>query len=115
MNSVSNFLYRLPRFDIIFPIDFVPEGATEEGSIITGRCLNLSHTGLLGSFAYPLGEGTIGTVRLRPASRTFPLHVAVTHSEGLRSGLQFAFNNDQEKQVVRALVDAIASRSLQPR
>ena len=114
MNSVSAFLYRLPRFDIVFPIEFLPEGALEDTATSTGRCLNLSNTGLLGSFMLPLGEGTSGVVRLRPASRTFPLRATVTHSEGVRSGLKFAFASDQERQVVRALVDAIASRSTQP-
>ena len=115
MTSVNAFLYRLPRFDIMFPIDFLSEGVPEPADGISGRCLNLSSTGLLGSFGYPLGEGTAGVLRLRPASRSFPLRGIVTHSEGTRSGLRFDFANDQERQVIRALVDTIARRSTQPR
>ena len=114
MTTVSDFLYRLPRFDIMFPIEFVPASAPDDAAITTGRCLNLSNTGLLGSFAYPLGGGTSGIIRLKPASRSFPLQAFVTHSEGMRCGLRFSFTTDQERQVIRALVDTIANRSTQP-
>ena len=118
MSFVSEFLYRLPRFDVMFPIEFVQDG-TPDGSIAepatAGRCLNLSNTGLLALFVYPLGEGTVGMLRLKPASRTFVLRAVVTHSEGMRAGLKFSFASDQERQVIRALVDTIASRSTQPR
>ncbi len=115
MTSISAFLYRLPRFDIIFPIEFAHDGQAGDTAVTAGRCLNLSNTGLLGSFAYPLGADSVGTLRLKPASRSFALRAAVTHSEGLRSGLSFVFANDQERQVIRALVDAIANQSTQPR
>ncbi len=110
MTFVNPFLYRLPRFDVNFSLDFVLGD-----SITTGHCLNLSHTGILARFAYPLRTGAAGSLRLKPASRVFELRAHVTHTEGLRSGLQFDFANDQEQQVIVALVEAISRHALDQR
>ena len=106
MTSVSAFLYRLPRFEISFPLEFMLAE-----TMTNGHCVNLSHTGMLAQFAYPLGTGAVGRIRLRPANRLFELRAHVTHSEGLRSGLQFDFSNDQEQQVIVALVEIISRQS----
>lgn len=106
MTLVSSFLYRLPRFDINFPLDFVLGE-----SLTAGHCLNLSHTGMLALFAYPIGNGADGTLRLKPANRIFQLRAHVTHSEGLKSGLQFDFATDQERQVIVALVEIISRQA----
>lgn len=101
MTSISSFLYRLPRFDIHFPVEFVtPAGTT------AGRCLNLSDTGLLACFLLPLGGGEQGMLRLSPAGRVFDLAASVMHSDGQKSGLRFHFATDQQQQIIRALVNA---------
>lgn len=101
MTSLTSFLYRLPRFHINFPLEFVLGS-----SATTGHCLNLSHTGMLAYFSYPLGSTAAGRLRLKPAGRIFELGAHVIHSEGLRSGLQFDFVNNQEQQVIFAMLEA---------
>ncbi len=106
MTPVSSFLYRLPRFPSNFPVEFEHNGART-----SGHCLNLSHTGLLAHFLYPLGEGATGVLRLQPANRAFDLRATVSHTEGLRSGLHFRFADSQQEQVIRALVEIVSSQS----
>ena len=106
MTPVSSFLYRLPRFHIHFPVEF-----EHDATRVSGHCLNLSHTGLLAHFLYPLGEGVVGTVRLHPANRAFELRATVSHTESLNSGLHFLFADRQQEQVIRALVEIVSSQS----
>lgn len=103
MTPVSSFLYRLPRFPIHFPVEFV-----RAHHITIGRCQNISHTGLLARFTYPLPEGATGTLRLKPVDRTFDLLATVTHNDGLTAGLHFLFTGPEQEHVIRAVVEAVA-------
>ena len=109
MTSVSSFLYRLPRFSIHFPVEFV-----RAHHITVGLCQNLSHTGLLARFTYPLPEGATGTLRLKPIDRTFDLLATVTHADGLTAGLHFLFTDREQEHVIRAVVEAVSHHPAPP-
>ncbi len=118
MTHVDPFLYRLPRFDSNFPVEFVHRAGTppshnlglDPATATPGICLNLSDTGLLARFVLPLGKGAEGLLRLKPADRVFTLRATVTHSDGTRSGLHFLFRDNQEQQIIRALVEAVSAQ-----
>ena len=104
MTTPHSFLYRMPRFGIDFALAF-----EASGGVITGRCRNLSDTGLLAVFALPLGLGMSGTIRLMPADLEIELLGRVTHADGFEAGVSFDFRSDQERQLLRAMVKAAAS------
>ena len=122
MTHVNAFLYRLPRFSSDFPVEFIHGSGNppslnlglDPATATPGQCINLSLTGLLARFVLPLGEGADGLLRLRPANRVFSLRASVTHTDGTRSGLNFHFRDSQEEQVIRALVEVIASATPVP-
>ena len=109
MTLVSSFLYRLPRFHIHFPVEFECEQ-----TLTAGQCENLSDTGLLARFLYPLGTDSTGTLHLRPANRLFAVRATVSHSEGFQAGLRFQFADDQQRQVIRALVEIVSTQGPAP-
>ena len=105
MTPVSPFLYRLPRFSIHFPF---PVQCVVKDRGIAGQCLNLSETGLLAEFTVPLAVGTSGVAHLQPGGYVVEIPCSVTHTEGFRSGLLFAFSSREQEHLLRALVQAVA-------
>lgn len=105
MVPVNSFLYRPPRFPIHFPFPLLfLVGARR----ITGQCLNLSETGLYAEFTVPIAEESAGVVHLQPVGIVIEVPCSVTHSEGFRAGLLFAFADREQEQMLRALVQAVA-------
>ena len=105
MVPVNSFFYRRPRFPIHFPFPLLfVLGARS----VSGQCLNLSDTGLYAEFTVPIATESIGVIHLQPVGTVIEVPCSVTHSEGFRAGLLFAFANREQEQMLRALVQAVA-------
>lgn len=105
MVPVNSYLYRQPRFPIHFPFPLLFVVGTRS---ISGQCLNLSNTGLYAEFSVPIAEESVGVIHLQPVGTVIEVPCSVTHSEGFRVGLLFAFANREQEQMLRALVQAVA-------
>ena len=103
MSVVSSFSYRVPRFSIELPVEFVM-GDTS----VFGRSENISDTGLLVQLSQPVFAGDIGRIHLRMGNMFFALETRVTHTEFLYAGMNFIFSNEQERQFIYTLVRVLS-------
>lgn len=97
----SCFQYRLPRFPYRFRLEVLSATAP-----VPGRCLNLSETGLLVELQYPIAAGEPCSVRMVLPTWTVDLEVELAYIDGCRSGFRFLYRSDQQRQFVRAIVQA---------
>lgn len=99
----SCFQYRLPRYSSRFTVELL-----RPASPVRGRCLNLSETGLLARLEHPVGPDGPCIVRLVLPSWTVDLEVELAYTDGCHSGFRFVFQSEQQRQFVRAIVQAAA-------
>ena len=98
MTEVVAFAYRVPRFTIELPFEFVCEDVA-----IHGRTCNLSETGALVQLQAPVQVDDIGRAHFRLGSLAFSLQARVTHAEFPEIGLSFVLASQPERQLVRLL------------
>jgi hypothetical protein len=96
MPSIRQFLYRLPRFKTEFPMDLIL-GDT----VVLGVCVNLSESGLRGTFSYPLAAGTEGLLTLYHGDRSFQIHARIESIKADDARVKFRYDNDQEREDIR--------------
>ena len=90
---------RAARLDLSFPLEFHADGAT-----LRGNCLNISQSGLLAAFRDPPELWTKGSLRLHFGNRNYELTARVARVQDREAGFTFSFRNDDDRQVVRAIL-----------
>ena len=101
---MPTFQDRAPRLNLSFPLQF-----RMGGSVISGHCLNLSESGLLGLFSEPLDLWTDGEVLLTYGGSTCQVRARVARSLESEAGLSFSFRTDAEREAVRAILKQAAA------
>lgn len=105
MAMVESFAYRVPRFEITFPVEY-----WVGSDPVTGFTRNISDNGLLARFTQPLLEGTQGTLRFCIGTCVLEIEACVSHADCLNAGIAFLFSSDQQRQFVSTLVKVLGKR-----
>ena len=110
MNLIRSFLYRFPRFHTECPMDLI-----YGGSVVLGVCLNVSESGLRGTFANSVPAGTNGLLTLYPPNageQHFQVHVRIDSWRGDEARVRFCFQSEEERLRIRQFLKlAISSNS----
>ena len=103
VSGVQAFAYRVPRFAVTLPVEFlVKDGA------VAGVTKNISERGLLVQFASPVLPETTGTLRLMIDTCAIEVEAEVTYAELFEAGLRFCFASQAEQRFVQMLVKVVA-------
>ncbi len=100
---MRSFLYRLPRFKTEVPMDLILGDA-----IVLGLCLNISESGLLGTFSNPVAIHSEGLLTLYYDERSFQVHAKIDGFEGDEARVEFRFASDKERADIRSLLKLLA-------
>lgn len=90
---------RAERLNLSFPVTFSSDDDT-----VTGSCLNLSLSGILGRFVRPLDLWVTGRISLRTGKGSVTLPARVARVMEREAGLAFILSTEAERQTVRDLV-----------
>ena len=105
---MRDFLYRFPRFRTECRIDLIFGEA-----VVPGVCLDVSESGLRGTFASPVPAGTEGLLTLyveRTGEQGFQIHARVYASRDEETRVRFRYKSEQERLALRELLKLLASR-----
>ena len=105
---MRDFLYRFPRFRTECRMDLIFGDA-----VVPGICLDLSESGLRGTFASPIPAGTEGLLTLYvegAGEQGFQIHARVYASREEEARVRFRFKSEQERLGLRDLLKLIAPR-----
>ena len=91
---------RAPRLDLSLPLRF-----TSADGVVEGNCLNVSESGLLGSFARPLDLWMDGSLLLQFGEERTVLRARVARAMGHEAGMAFVYQDDREREAIRAVLD----------
>ncbi len=97
------FTYRHPRFMVDLPVDFIHAEGT-----VTGRCADISETGIKIRFPHALERNVCGKVLLRYAGRLIDMRARVVYTGSACSGLEFVCETSEQHEAVSELIDAVA-------
>ena len=79
--------------------------------VTLGVCLNLSESGLRGSFSSPVPLGATGLLTLYQNDRSFQAHAEVESIHGEEARVRFLFESDQELDAIRVLLKSLPENS----
>ncbi len=96
---MRSFLYRLPRFKTEVPMDLILGDA-----VILGLCLNISESGLLGTFSNPVAVHSEGLLTLYYNQRSYQVHAQIDGFQGDEARVEFRFASDKERADIRDLL-----------
>ena len=105
---MRDFLYRFPRFRTECRMDLIFGDA-----VVPGVCLDLSESGLRGTFASPVSAGTEGLLTLYPepaGDQGFQIHARVYASRNEEARIRFRYRSEQERLALRELLKLLAPR-----
>jgi UPF0288 family protein (methanogenesis marker protein 3) len=96
---MGKYLERADRVETAFPVEF----ATQEGAV-TGHCVNISESGILGIFAKPLELWTTGELTFQFAGGLLGVKARVARVIGREAGLVFLFQHEDERLTVHTAI-----------
>lgn len=99
MSSLRNFLYRLPRFEASSRVDFI-YGDT----ILLGSCIEISESGLRGTFSSAVLPETKGLITLYRDNRSFSAKALVLEVDENEVTARFEFQSQQEESAIREFI-----------
>jgi hypothetical protein len=99
---MRRFLYRLPRFKAEIPMDLVLGDA-----VILGICLDLSESGLRGSFSHPVTVGAEGLITLYHEGQSFQVQARIDALRTSEARVSFRFASEQERQGLRVFMKSL--------
>ena len=105
---MRDFLYRFPRFRIECRMDLIFGDA-----VVPGVCLDVSESGLRGSFALPVPAGTEGLLTLyfdQAAEQGYQVHARVYSARNEETRVRFRYKSEQERLDLRELLKRLAPR-----
>ena len=97
MNALQQ---RSLRYELHFPVEFLAEGR-----IILGECLNISDSGMLGTFEEPLELWVVGELRLHTGQSSRKLDVRVSRVDGHNAGLLFRHESERDRLFIRSIIE----------
>ena len=100
---MRSFLYRLPRFKTEVPMDLILGEA-----VVLGLCLNISESGLLGTFSNPVPVHSEGLLTLYYHQRSYQAHAQIEGFQGDEARLEFRFASDKERADIHDLLKLLA-------
>ena len=89
---MAEYQERATRIPVHLPVEFYNENIE-----VTGSCLNISRSGLWGSFAQPLDLWTNGKLVLDFAHRFLDIRARVVRADGQNAGLIFIFETNTDR------------------
>jgi hypothetical protein len=105
---MRRFLYRLPRFKTELRMDFIVGD-----SVTIGTCVNLSESGLRGTFSEAVGVNTQGMLTLYFEETGTQVHGRVEALKGDEVRVRFRFASVQERDGIRSLLKRLPASSVQ--
>jgi hypothetical protein len=96
---MRNFLYRLPRFKADLPMDFILGEA-----VVIGTCVNISESGLRGTFSNPVPAGAEGQLTLYHGEQSFQTDARVESFRAGEARVRFCLTSDQELEDLRGFL-----------
>jgi hypothetical protein len=96
---MRSFLYRFPRLKAHLPMDLIVGSA-----VVLGHCLDISESGLRGTFADSVPSGTEGLLTLYRGEQSIQVHARVNSFHGDEARLRFRYDSDQEREAVRSFL-----------
>lgn len=99
MSSLRNFLYRFPRFDARNRVDFI-YGDT----VLLGCCIEVSESGLRGTFSATALPGTEGLITLYKNDRSFSAHAVLLEVHDDEATVRFQFQSQEEEAAIREFI-----------
>lgn len=106
MSSFRNFLYRLPRFEAKGRIDFI-YGDT----VLLGSCVEISESGLRGTFSNAAQPGTEGLITLYMGDKSFSAHAMILEVHEDEVTVRFQFESRLEETAIRDFITLLRSCS----
>ena len=103
---MRRFLYRLPRFKTEVPMDLIVGD-----SVTIGTCLNISESGLRGTFSHPLAVNTQGLLTLYFGEQGTQVHAQIESLKGEEARVRFRFASVQERNDLRDLLKRLPASS----
>ena len=97
---------RAKRVDLSFPVCFVDDGQENQG-----HCLNISESGLMARFEHEPDLWATGALQLSFAGNAVALPVRVVRCVDQQAGIVFLFEDESQRQAIRALVASAAAQS----
>lgn len=97
---------RANRIDLSFPVCFVDEGSENRG-----HCLNISASGLMARFEREPDLWATGTLQLSFAGDLVIVPARVARCIDQQAGMGFLFENEGQREAIRALVASAAAQS----
>lgn len=105
---MRDFLYRFPRFRTECRMDLIFGDA-----VVPGVCVNVSESGLRGTFASPLPAGTEGLLTLyfeQSGEQRFQIHARVYATRNEEARVRFRFKSEQERLDLREVLKLLTTR-----
>ena len=102
-SRMRKFLYRLPRVETSLPMDFILGDA-----VVLGTCLNLSESGLHGTFTQTLRPGTEGVTTVYHGDHSFQIKGRIASLRGDRTHLHFCFETEEQKNSAKAFLKLLS-------
>ncbi len=103
---MRDFLYRFPRFQIDCRMDLIFGDA-----VVPGVCLDVSESGLRGTFASPVPAGTEGLLTLyfeNAGEQGYQVHARVYTTRNDEARVRFRYRSGQERLDFRELLKQLA-------
>ena len=100
LDQVNTFVSRSPRFGLDLPIRFF-----SQDGLATGRCVDVSESGLLGAFDRPLGVWTSGELTASLGDESVSVKARVARVDGRNAGLSFQTENENDRLAILKLID----------
>ena len=101
---MRKFFYRLPRIEKSLPMDFIL-GDT----VILGTCLNLSESGLRGTFTQIIRPATEGLTTVYQGEHSFQVKGRVASLRGDMTHVHFCFDSEEQRQAAKAFFKLVAA------
>ena len=103
---MRDFLYRFPRFRTECRMDLIFGDA-----VVPGICLDVSESGLRGTFALPVPAGTEGLLTLYfdpAAEQGFQIHARIYVARNEETRVRFRYKSEQERLDLRECLKLLA-------
>jgi hypothetical protein len=101
---MRKFLYRLPRIETSLPMDFILGDA-----VVLGTCLNLSESGLHGTFSQTILPGTEGLTTVYHGDHSFQIKGRISSLRGDRTHVHFCFESEEQRKTAKAFLKLLAA------
>jgi len=103
-SRMRKFLYRLPRVETSIPMDFILGD-----SVVLGTCLNLSESGLHGTFTQIILPGTEGLTTVYHGEHSFQIKGRIASLRGDSMHMHFCFDSEEQRQAAKAFFKLVAA------